>query len=185
MHASLPVAEFKLSGIMRRRPPIVSVMFDAEFRNPNSEALWFLVPGHLNSSLLSRPGGVDGVEVFELTGRGRVVVGHFQGTQDFVALLLPAGAAITIRRFTLQLWQQLPAEEVSIEVVFAKSVTAGGEDASAWFGMNPASDASADVTTEGGRLVASKHTPDRGEVPLTVDEDRRMTIRVSLGEQTL
>jgi hypothetical protein len=179
------MAEFKLVGMMRKRPPLVHVLFDVQFRNSGPGPRWFLLPDKLNSPWAAGGGGVDGVEVFEFTGKGRAVVGHFQGTQGFLALLVPAGAVLTIRRFMLPLWNEAPKGEVSIEVVMAPNLTIGGEDAFAWFERDPASEAASDVTTEGGRMLGTRHTPDRSEVTISTDVERLMTVRVPLGKPTL
>ncbi len=176
------MAEFKLVGIMRKRPPLVQVLFDVQFRNSNPEPRWFLMPDKLNSPWATGSGGVDGVEVFEFTGKGRAIVGHFHGTQGFLALLVPAGAVLTIRRFTLPMWNEAPKGKVSIEVVMARSLTIGGEDALAWFKRDPTSETESDVTTEVGRMLGARATPDRNEVTISTDVDRIMTVRVPLGK---
>lgn len=179
------MAEFKLIGLVRRRPPLVNVMFDASFHNSSSDDRWLLVPDRLNSRFLSAPGGIEGLEVFELTGPDRAIIGHFLGTQGFVSMLLRAGATLSVRRFTLQLWADSPSRELLIDVVLARKISLAAEDALTWFNMNPAIATRAEVTTEGGRLLHSKHTPDYREVELAADIDHRMTIHIPLDQPLL
>jgi hypothetical protein len=174
--------EIKFRELRMRKPPLVELYFDLVLRNSRTEPRWFLLPGNLgpgNSALLTKS-GVDGVEVFGPRGSGRVIVGHFLGTGGFYALLLPARAAIHLQMFPISYWGDLP-DQLEVEVVTAKSLTIGGEPASAWFGLNPASSARADITENvlsQNRMISSRHTPDRKEVATLSEEESRLKLMV-------
>jgi hypothetical protein len=158
-------------------PPFVQLNLDIALENARAEPRWFLLPDHLNGGAIS---GIDSVNVYKLGGQ--VVVGHFSGTQGFHALLLPAGAQITLRKFPLRVSSQHP-EVISLEIVTAAEFTVDGEAAQAWFGMDALSALQADVSAE--PLVSqrevkyTRHTPEYRKVPVQMVEDERITLEVN------
>lgn len=178
------VAEIKFQEMRWRKPPLVELYFDVLLRNDRAEPRWFLLPSNLGpgTSSVATKGGVDGVEVFAPRGQGRVIIGHFLGTGGFHALLLPAHAALRLRMFSISFWGDLP-DQLQVEVVTAKHLTIGGEPAAAWFGLNPACSARADIAENvlsQTRMLRSRHTPDRKEVATLSEEESRFKLAVSL-----
>lgn len=173
--------EMRYVGVTPGKPPLASLLFDITLRNSAAAPRWFLLPAELTLTAKTPTGGVDGVEVFSLSGQGRVVLGRFQGSAACQALLLPAGAVVTIHRFSIQFWEEdQPKAPVPVEVVIARELTVGGEPATAWFGESPTSDTQAEVSADSPQRLGARHTPDRHEVPFTIVEDRRVSLQVRL-----
>jgi len=167
-----------------RKPPLVELYFDLVLRNDRSEPRWFLLPKSLSpeASSIGAKGGVDGLEVFAPEGKGRVLIGRFLGTGGFQAILLPGGAEVRLRAFPVAFWGELP-DDLPVEIVIAKQLTIGREGAGAWFGGNPISTSRADIA-EGAdrpmRMSHSRYTPDKKEVAIKIEEDRRMLLHVAI-----
>ncbi|MDT7603281.1 MAG: hypothetical protein QOF61_1278 [Acidobacteriota bacterium] len=169
------------------KPPLVELYFDVTLRNRRDEPRWFLLPSHLypQSASFAAKGGVDHLQVFAPRGEGRVVIGHFLGTGGFQALLLAARAEVRLRRLRISFWGELPAR-LRVEVVTAKRLQIGDEDAESWFGVNPTSSAVADIAedaTNQMHSLRSKSTPDDREVPARFEQDSRFELDVSLGKE--
>ena len=182
-----PIAEMTFREMRWRKPPLVELYFDVVLHNDRTEPLWVLLPSNLGpeSASVGTKGGVDGVEVIAPHGEGRVVIGHFLGTGGFQALLLPAHAEVRLRMFPISYWGE-PPDQLNIEVVTAKRLTIGGEEARTWFKVNPTSSVKADVAeiaTSSMRMVRSRHTPDRKEVASLIEEDKRFEVKVPLGRK--
>jgi hypothetical protein len=174
-----PAVELRVVARRPGRPPLVRLAFDAVLRNAAGEPRWFLLPGDLPAQ--AKHGGVDGLEVIELAGRGRAVVGRFLGTAGFQAVLVPAGAAVRLHGLPLGYWGEPPAAGVPVEVVIARDLTVGGEPARAWFGSaSPTSEAGADASTDGARTVAAHHSKDGKEAKVGIVEDSRVALVVAL-----
>jgi hypothetical protein len=70
--------------------------------------------------------------------------------------------------------------------VTERQLTIGGETAESWFGRNPMSSATADISEEAEssmRISHSRRTPDNKEVAPAIDADRRFQIQVSLDQK--
>jgi hypothetical protein len=156
------------------------VLFDVKITNPDAASHWLLVRDQLDSPWELESATANGVEVLELTGPGRVVIGHFHGNQSFLALLLPPRATIKIHRLALSLWNREPSGNASIHVLVANNLTIGTEPAYAWFGINPESEKLADVTTENGKMRGNRFTPDRRELPIHMDVESRIEMVVDI-----
>ena len=179
-----PPAEIKFREMRLRKPPLAELYFDIVLRNNHTEPRWFLLPSNLGpgTSAPVTKGGVDGVEVFAPRGKGRIFLGHFLGTGGFYALLLPARAEVRLRMFPISYWGDVP-DQLEVEVVTTKRLTIGGEPATAWFGLNPASSARADIaesTLSQERMIRARHTPDRREVAAVSEKESRFKLEVSL-----
>ena len=184
--ATLPAAEVNFREMRFRKPPLVDLYFDVTLRN-EKRARWFLLPSNLGPGIpsMATKGGVDGVEVFNPRGKGRVVVGHFLGTGGFYALLLPSNAVLRLRMFPISFWGD-PPDHVEIQVAIAGKLTLGGEDGSSWFRVDPTSSVRADITDEATnsmRMIRSRHTPDLKEVKTFIQEDQRLSVPVSLARK--
>jgi hypothetical protein len=181
---SRPAAEIKFREMRYGKPPLVYLSFDVVLRNNRKSPRWFLLPSNLGSGhgSVGEKGGVDTLEVFTPRGKGRVIIGRFLGTGGFRALLLPAHAEVRLRRFPISYWGELPSS-LQIEIVIAKRLTIGRESAESWFGKNPMSSVTADVSEDvesPKTMRQSRRTPDNKEVPAVIQEDRRLQIKVPL-----
>jgi hypothetical protein len=174
-----PQFEIRYAGVHRERPPLANLLFDVTLRNQAAGARWFLLPAKIEPST-GPGGGVDGIEVDAMEGKGRVVLGRFQGRQKLQALLLPAGAEIAIRRLAIQTWEDLPKGAIPIVAVAATNLTVGGEPAESWFGENPSCDLRAEVSADDAEMISARHTPERNEVPLSFTEEARFRALVNL-----
>jgi hypothetical protein len=166
-----------------KHPPLVDVFFDVALDNDASYARWFLLPTRLPSlpPEQDRRGGIEGVEVLRLAGKGRVVLGRFLGTRGFQALFVPAQAELNLRRLSFGSWTEAP-RSFTTEAVIAKDVTIGGEPLRDWFGCDPLSDAHADVTLDQAQTIAERHTAGRSELPIVIIEGRNVELYVDLGK---
>ncbi|MFN2531944.1 MAG: hypothetical protein ABR555_11660 [Pyrinomonadaceae bacterium] len=181
---SRPPAEIQFHEMHFRTPPLVELVFDIVLRNNRTQPRWFLIPSNLNpkESGIPSTGGVDGLEVFAPTGKGRVVLGHFLGTGGFQALLLPAHGEIHLRALPISYWGDVP-DDLRVEIIVAKRLIINGESARKWFQVNPMSSTGADITeaiSGRTRMLHSRHTSDHKEVTTVIDEDRRLNLPVSL-----
>jgi len=182
-----PTAEMTFREMRLRKPPLVELYFDVVLHNDRTETLWVLLPSNLGPEPASvgTKGGVDGVEVFAPHGEGRVVIGHFLGTGGFQALLLPAHAEVRLRMFPISYWGE-PPDHLDIEVVTAKRLTIGGEEARTWFKLNPTSSAKVDIAedaTNSMRMIRSRHTPNGKEVAILIEKAERFEVQVRLGRK--
>jgi hypothetical protein len=181
---SRPAAEIKFREMRVGRPTLAYLFFDVVLRNDRKSPRWFLLPSNLGSghAPVGEKGGVDNLEVFAPRGKGRVRIGRFLGTGGFQALLLPPGAEIRLRRFPSSYWGELPAN-LEIEIVIARRLTIGSEAAENWFGRNPMTSVTADISEEAEspmRISHTQRTPDNKEVAPAIEADRRFQIQVSL-----
>jgi hypothetical protein len=180
--ANAPAVEATFAGKRPARPPLLNVDVDVTLRNADSSPRWFVLPTYLPESKEDR-GGVDGVELHEMSGSGRAVVGKFLGTGGFQAVLLAPGAEVKITKLTVGVWQQGGPLKgaLPIEVVIAKDLTVGGEPAEKWFGtVAAASDKQVSGDFSKSRISGSKTTDDHGEVPVVFGGERRVTVDVTV-----
>lgn len=178
-----PAAEIHFRELHFRKPPLVELVFDVVLRNNRDQPRWFLLPTNLNpeKTRIASHNGVDALEVFAPSGKGRVIIGHFLGTGGFQALLLPAHAEIHLRALPISYWGEVP-DDLLIEVLVAKRLMIDGEAARTWFQVNPTCSKRADITeTISGRtrMLHSRHTRDNKEVATLIDEDLRLQLPVS------
>jgi hypothetical protein len=166
------------------RPPKVTLLFDLTLHNNRPGPRWFLLPDKIfPSSGGVKNGGVDGIEIFTLSGKGKVIKGRFQGTGGFQALLLSEGATVIIRHFPISVWENLPAGSLEIEVVIAKQLIIGGETAFTWFDGDPTSDLQADVSEDHSKMIRTKNTTNFKEVPVSLVEDQHIKLQIGLSDQ--
>ena len=179
-----PAAEIKFREMRFRKPPLVDLYFNVVLRNGREEPRWFLLPSNLGAGAesIATKGGIDGVEVFVPQGKGRVVLGHFLGTGGFHALYMPARAEVRLRLFPISFWGDLP-DDLQVQVIIAKRLTVGGEEAKAWFAVDPLSSVKADIAESPInhiRMLSARRTPNNKEVPISIEEDSRLRLQVSL-----
>lgn len=179
-----PEAEIKFRRMRFGRPTLVYLSFDVILRNDQKSPRWYLLPSNLGSGhgTIGEKGGVNTLEVFSPSGKGRVVIGRFLGTGGFSALLLPPRAEVRLRLFPISYWGDPPAN-LEIEIVIAKKLMIGTDRAEKWFGKSPLSSVKADIVEDAEstmRMRTSKRTKDNKEVAPVIEEDRRLRLLVSL-----
>ena len=182
MPAELLIAEMKFQSLHREHPPITRLMFNMTLRNPTNGPRWFLLPSSLGLPANDGQLSVFGVEVYRLAGTGRVILGRFLGAIGFKALLLPAGAELIVRDFSIQYYGEIPKEVVPIEVVVGRALMVGGEPAEGWYKLDPICDPLANVSEMGRSRRGSRSTSDLKAVPVSIDEDRRLTLLVNINK---
>ena len=166
--------EIKVSGSRPGRPPQERLLIDTVMHNGESSPRWFVLPTNVPTQT---GGGVDVVEVYEYSGKGRALVGRFLGTGGFQALLIPAGGAVTLHGLPLSYWGE-PPMRLSLDVTIAQDFTIGAEPAAAWFGGDPTSDAVVEGKTE--KAVSSKKSPDGREQPVQFIDGKQVSVSVAL-----
>jgi hypothetical protein len=174
--------EVKYLGIEPGHPPMATVRLEVTLRNNANQPRWFILPMELGQppSRPTKPGeGVDGASVVALEGKGRVVIGRFQGRAGVQAILLPANGHVRIDRLKVMVFEEQRGK-MPVDVVVATSLTVGGEPGEKWMGDAPQSDAGADVSEDKATTLGSRHTPDRREVPIQWDEAERVTTSIEL-----
>ncbi len=170
----------KYVDIRRGKPPSASIFFDVILHNHDSQARWFLLPVLISPTSQVSDGGVSGVEVYEYSGHGRVVMGNFFGNGGFKAFLLPAGTEVQLHRLAITSWDTMPDAPLSIAVITASHVSINGQPAESWFNSPPLSDDQADVAADQGKQVSARYAPDSKELPVTFEGKRTLTLQVSL-----
>jgi len=180
-------AEIEYVELRYGRPPSMSLYFDVRLRNLHPEARWFLLPRSLAEWRdIGGSGGVNSAEIFEYGPAGAHVVrlGDFYGNGGFAAMLLPAEADITLRRFVIRTTQDpRPEQQVTIPLVIAREVKIGNEAAETWFGGNALSAKNADVMADQGRMSNTHSSSDGKEMKVTLVDEERLTIDVVVPPQ--
>jgi len=165
------------------RPPLVSVRLNVTLCNNTEEPQWFLLPATLNLPTAPLQDGVDGVEVYEIQGQGKVVLAQFQGRGGFQALYLPAKARIVLNNLGVAYWGKVPEDVIPMEIITARQLIVGGEPAQAWLGEAVMSDVSAVVNVAEAKRRNSRHTPDRHEVAVSTVAEHRTLLSVSVNSK--
>jgi hypothetical protein len=174
-----------------RKPPLVKLLFNVTLWNRSEYTRWFLLPDSLYSRALTpSKGGIDAVEVFSAVPPPKVSVAKFMGTfhlqpesaSGFQALLLPAGARISIRRFSIGYWGDAP-RSLPVHLVIADAVTVGDTPAMVWIGTDILSDRSADVMRDQLQLVSSTLAPELKELPVKIVGTEEFTIDAPVAER--
>jgi hypothetical protein len=175
-----PAVEIKYVTQRRQKPPHVKLLFDITLRNHYSLSRWFIIPSNLTTNPMWEKTTADGLEVFELRGSGRSVIGRVLGTGGFQALLLPGGAEIRIRNFPISFWGELP-QVLSINVVTATQLRIGNQLAETVFGISPTSDLRADVTEDKQAILSSRDF--KNQLPVSMVEAQHFKLNVNLVSQ--
>lgn len=183
--------EITYCGQKPEKPPLKKLFFNITLRNQSDHQRWFLLPDALYSKPRApRNGGIDAVEVYAPMPPPRVSVARFTGTLrlqpesagGFQALLLPAGATITIRRLTIELWGEIAEvnNRLPIRLVIADHITIAGSPAMLWIGPDLLTDTKADVERDQFKAVHSRFTPDMKEIPVGIEGTQELTIANAL-----
>ena len=174
-----PIVEMQYCGVRMGRPPLKYLSFNVTMRNPADKPQWFLFPRALyeKAPAPQSQSGVDGAEIFSVMPGHSVTVAQFMGSirlqpesaGGVQALLLPAGAVITVRDFGISFWGD-NFSSLPIQVVLADQVKIGNVPAERWAGIKLLSHRSADVSSKKISMVRSKFTPRRNELPVTIQK---------------
>lgn len=177
--------EMQYCGVRMGKPPLKYLSFNVTMRNPADKPQWFLFPRALyeKAPAPQSQSGVDGAEIFSVTPRHSVTVAQFMGSirlqpesaGGFQALLLPAGAVITIRDFGISFWGD-NFTSLAVQVVLAEQVKIGSIPAERWAGDRLRSAGSADVSSKQIRMVRAKFTSHRNELPVTIQKSGEVNI---------
>lgn len=180
-----PIVEMQYCGMRMGRPPLKYLSFNVTMRNPADKPQWFLFPRALyeKAPTPQSQSGVDGAEIFSVMPGRSVTVAQFMGSirlqpesaGGFQALLLPAGAVITVRDFSISFWGD-NFSSLPIQVVIADQVKIGSVPAEHWVGVRLRSAGFADVSSKQIRMVHSKFTPRRNELPVTIQKSGEINV---------
>lgn len=177
-------AEMRYVDIRRGKPPSATLYFDVKLRNLHAEPRWFLLPRSLDAWRdIGKSGGVTRADVYEYgaSRTGRIRLGDFYGNGGFAALFLPAGAEVTLHRFSVATMQN-PArsQKLSIPMVIARRVEIDGQSAETWFGGNALSDKTADVVLDQGNKLYSHNSSNSIELHVTLTDEERLTLEIPI-----
>lgn len=168
------------------KPPLKYLHFQITLHNAAAGPRWFIFPASLYEKPTTGPknAGIFAAEVFADAGH-KVMLTNLLGTYrsqpdgagGLKALLLPAGAVVTLRDFMLSFWGDDPSH-FSIHVQIAGELKIGGVLLEEWAGTKLLSASSADV----GELsmVASKKTSGYAELPVEIKQADEFVIEKPL-----
>jgi hypothetical protein len=178
---SQPPITLRFDGRQRSKPPLTSLLFDAELRNDAAEPRWFVLPTALGAVSGEEP-GVHSLIAWQLAGSGRVVLGELHGTWQRQCLLLPAGARLTLRRLPVLAWEEdQDLVRAEVRACTLRALWIAGEPAATWFGVDPLCDPDGEAAADERTPLGAHRTQDGSDVPLLADEDWSATIEVELG----
>jgi hypothetical protein len=112
------------------RPPLVALVADIALRNDGGQPRWWLVAATAGPRVA--PVASAGVHSVEVAPGDGVVVGRFAGAAPFGALRLDAGGELTLRGWTVTVWDDPPVAEVELDVINAAEVIIGGRPVAEW-----------------------------------------------------
>jgi len=182
--------EIQYCGVQMGKPPLKYLTFNVTMHNLAARTQWFLWPRSLYEQTPGpmKENGVNGAEIFAAPER-KVMVAQFLGSirlqprsaGGFQALLLPAGATVTVRDFGIHFWGD-NFSPLPIQVVIADHVLIGSVPVDRWAGVNMLSARSADVSSRQITMVRSKFTRRRNELPVTVQKSGEINVANALAK---
>jgi hypothetical protein len=183
--AQKATVEMQYCGMRMGRPPLKYLSFNVTMRNRAGKAQWFLLPRALYEQASGPPSqaGVNGAEILSDSSDHKVTLAQFMGSirlqpesaGGFQALLLPAGAVITIRDFPISFWGD-NFSVLPIHVVIANQVMIGSVPADRWSGVQLLSSKSADLSFKQMSMVRSKFTQRSNELLVTIQKSGEITV---------
>jgi len=182
--------EVQYCGVRPGKPPLKFLSFNVTMHNLAAKPQWFLWPRALYEQAPGpqKESGVDGAEIFSAPER-RVTVAQFMGSirlqtnsaGGFQALLLPPGAVVTVRDFTVNFWGD-SFSPLPMQVVIADQVLIGSIPVDRWAGVSVLSARSANVSSRQIIMVRSKFTRRRNELPVTIQKSGEITVANALAK---
>ncbi|MEJ7734338.1 MAG: hypothetical protein WKG00_34725 [Polyangiaceae bacterium] len=157
-----------------------TLLFDVTLRNARTDARWFILPAVVHPQEKMVKSGVDGVELWTLSGAGRALVGKFTGKGAFHAVLLPPGAEVKVEKLPIECQYATVKEcAVPIEAIVAQKMTIGGEPGDKWLGDKPQSDGSGTFVYQGAaRKTGGKKT---GSKDVVLEDAKRVKMTLIVG----
>ena len=157
-----------------------TLLFDVTLRNARTDPRWFILPAVVHPQEKMVKSGVDGVELWTLSGGGRALVGKFTGKGAFHAVLLPPGAEVKVEKLPIECQYATVKEcAVPIEAIVAQKMTIGGEPAEKWLGDKPQSDASGTFVYQGAaKKTGGKRT---GSKEVVLEDAKRVKMTLIVG----
>lgn len=145
------------------------LLFDVDLKNDAAEPRWFVLPKHVRADEPAAPAfSVFAVEVWRLNARTSIPIVHFVGSEGFQALLLPARAALQIRRLPIVWFGPVPDEPAAIRCAIADDILIEGESAARWLDVDVTAPAAADADYGERDLVKSRKSSTGKEQPVTL-----------------
>ena len=182
--------EIQYCGVHPGKPPLKYLSFNVTMHNLAARPQWFLWPRSLYEQTPGpmKENGVNGAEIFAAPER-KVMVAQFLGSirlqprsaGGFQALLLPAGATVTVRDFSIHFWGD-NFSPLPLQVVIADHVLIGSVPVDRWAGVNMLSARSADLSSRQITMVRSKFTRRRNELPVTVQKSGEINVANALAK---
>jgi hypothetical protein len=173
------------------KPPLKHLHFQLTLRNHAAGPQWFIFPAAFYDQATAGPktGGIFAAEVFSdpehrvkvltLLGTYRSQPGSAGGLK---ALLLPPGAAIELRDFTLSFWGDDPAPlSVHVQVADEFEVKIGGIPLQQWVETKLLCAVIADVQSLS--MIASKQTADYRELPVEIRRSHEFVVERALANR--
>jgi hypothetical protein len=171
-----PPVELCYTKMDMAKPPLKHLYFQITFHNAAASPRWFVFPASFYEQPTTGPknAGIFAAEVFSDSEHKIMLVnllGTYRSQPDSAgglkALLLPAGAVITLRDFMLSFWGDDPSQ-FSIHVQIAGELKIGSVPLEEWVGTSLLSASSANV----GQLsmVASKKTSGYAELSVEIKQ---------------
>ncbi len=173
-----PMVELEYISKQYQRPPQVKLFFEAILRNEQAEPRWFILPDNIDRATAATC-TTNGLEVWEWSGKNRVIVGQFLGEVGIQVFHLPAGAELKIHYLALKHWGELPAS-VNLEAIIARQIMIDGQPIESWFEVKSLNEAQAEVKATDTKLLSSKYTSNLAQVPLSIDEESRVKLPAQL-----
>jgi len=182
--------EIQYCGVHPGKPPLKYLTFNVTMHNLAARTQWFLWPRSLYEQTPGpmKENGVNGAEIFAAPER-KVMVAQFLGSirlqprsaGGFQALLLPAGATVTVRDFSIHFWGD-NFSPLPLQVDIADHVLITSIPVDRWAGVNMLSARSADVSSRQITMVRSKFTRRRNELPVTIQKSGEINVANALAK---
>jgi hypothetical protein len=157
-----------------------TLLFDVTLRNARTDPRWFILPASVHPQEKMVKSGVDGVELWTLSGSGRALVGKFTGKGAFHAVLLPAGAEVKVEKLPIECQYATVKEcAVPIEAIVAHKLSVGGEAGEKWLGDKAQSDGSGTFVYQGAaKKTGGKKT---GSKDVVLEDAKRVKMTLIVG----
>jgi hypothetical protein len=167
------VVAARVTGEVRRKPPLVELHVDVEAHNRSALPLWLLIARQAGA-----PIGARGVDALEIERWGSVRVGTFLGTGGFSALRLGPGAHVTLHAVRVRTWREAGSDP-PVEVLVTERLEVGGQLAEQLFiEGDPAVHGEHAVEREGVAKVVQLE-PNGRQVPVVLTRSRPIPLSQS------
>jgi hypothetical protein len=150
--AGSPSLEIAYCGERAQKPPLKTLFFNITLHNRADHARWFLLPRSLYEQPVTLPKqSLDVLEVRTAVPANHLFLVDFMGSMQlqpesaggFQGFLLPAGATLTARSFTIALWGETE-KPLPVRLVITDSFTMAGAPAAQYIRVPVLSDTTTD-----------------------------------------